>query len=287
MASTGEVAAFGSDIAEAYWASLTSTNGFRVPVAGSGVLLGGDISCPQLATVAKGLSELGFKLYCSSPIVEEFLNSLPYVKAEKIFFPLKDKRKLREVFDEADIQSLINLAKGRAKDTLNEDYVARRNAVDFGVPLINNPLIADLYVKALGRKMKLGEVGPVSNYVEGRVPSMVKASFRWRVLLTRRERSGHRWCTSAQSTGRPCAQVRWPLWTPARTSCHELIAVLSFPHSVEFRRILSPPHRVVSHLMSTTLATYKSSGRGHLSLFFIPTPHYLRDRSLPPHATQP
>ena len=58
---------------------------------------------------------------------------------------------------------MINLAKGRAKDTLDEDYVARRNAVDFGVPLINNPLLADLYVQALGRKMKLGEVGAVSN----------------------------------------------------------------------------------------------------------------------------
>ncbi|GAA5980761.1 hypothetical protein JCM10908_001769 [Rhodotorula pacifica] len=180
MASTGEVAAFGSDIAEAYWASLTSTNGFRVPVAGSGVLLGGDVNIPQLATVAKGLSDLGFKLYCSSPVVEEYLNSLPYIsKVEKIFFPLRDKRKLREVFDNYDLQSVINLSKGRAKDTLDEDYVARRNAVDFGVPLINNPLLADLYVQALGRKMKLGEVGAASNYVEGRVPSEVKAWSEW------------------------------------------------------------------------------------------------------------
>jgi carbamoyl-phosphate synthase large subunit len=54
-----------------------------------------------MATVAKGLSDLGFKLYCSSPVVEEFLNSLPHVsRTEKIFFPVKDKRKLREVFDE-------------------------------------------------------------------------------------------------------------------------------------------------------------------------------------------
>ena len=101
MASTGEVAAFGTTLAEAYWTSLTSTNGFRIPQAKSGVLIGGDVACPQMATVAKGLSDLGFKLYCSSPIVEEHLNSLPYIsKTEKIFFPVKDKRKLREVFDE-------------------------------------------------------------------------------------------------------------------------------------------------------------------------------------------
>lgn len=179
MASTGEVAAFGNDLAEAYWASLASTNGFRVPQANSGVLLGGDVNCPQLASVAKGLSELGFKLYCSSSVVEEHLNSIPHVKAEKIFFPLKDKRKLREVFDEYEIQSVINLAKARGKDTVDEDYVARRNAVDFGVPLINNPLLADLYVQALARKIKKGEVGKANNYVEGRIPSEVKPWSHW------------------------------------------------------------------------------------------------------------
>ncbi|GAA5859574.1 hypothetical protein JCM1840_006355 [Sporobolomyces johnsonii] len=57
MASTGEVAAFGSSVAEAYWASLTSTNGFKVPQANSGVLIGGDVACPQMATVAKSLSD--------------------------------------------------------------------------------------------------------------------------------------------------------------------------------------------------------------------------------------
>jgi carbamoyl-phosphate synthase large subunit len=165
MASTGEVAAFGTDLREAYWTSLTSTNGFRVPQANSGVLIGGDIACPQMATVAKGLSDLGFKLYCTSSVVEEFLNSLPYVShAEKIFFPVKDKRKLREVFDEVrlsfpssffrlflqtntllvsphsqfDIQSVINLAKSRGRDVLDEDYVARRNAVYVPLPFISS-----------------------------------------------------------------------------------------------------------------------------------------------------
>lgn len=126
MASTGEVASFGKDIHEAYWASLLSTTGFKVPQAASGVLLGGDISKPEMTSVAKQLIDLGFKLYCSSPIVEEFLNGLPYVTAKRIFFPTKDKRKLREVFDEYDIQCVINLAKTRGTDFTDEDYVARR-----------------------------------------------------------------------------------------------------------------------------------------------------------------
>ena len=79
-----------------------------------------------MRTIAITLSNLGFRLYCSSPAVEEFLNDLPYISAKRIFFPTKDKRKLREVFDEFDIQCVINLAPNRGKSVTDEDYVARR-----------------------------------------------------------------------------------------------------------------------------------------------------------------
>lgn len=126
MASTGEVASFGKDVHEAYWASLLSTTGFKIPAANSGVLIGGDISKPEMVTIAKQLIDSGFKLYCSSPVVETFLNDIPYVSAKRIFFPKTDKRKLRMVFDEYDIQCVINLAKARGVDFQDEDYVARR-----------------------------------------------------------------------------------------------------------------------------------------------------------------
>ncbi|KDQ20052.1 hypothetical protein BOTBODRAFT_27473 [Botryobasidium botryosum FD-172 SS1] len=172
MASTGEVACFGTDIHEAYWASMQSTTGFKLPQAGSGVLLGGDITKPEMATVAKGLIDLGFKLYCSSPVVEEFLNQLPYVSCKRIFFPTKDKRKLRQVFDEFDVQCVINLAKARGQSVTDEDYVARRNAVDFGLPLVNNARLAQLFVESLAKKIPQGGL---RKYTEGRIPSEVQS----------------------------------------------------------------------------------------------------------------
>jgi carbamoyl-phosphate synthase large subunit len=63
MASTGEVAAFGKDIYEAYWAALLSVNGMKLPRKNSGFLLGGDIARREMVEVAKGLLGLGFKLY--------------------------------------------------------------------------------------------------------------------------------------------------------------------------------------------------------------------------------
>ena len=79
MASTGEVAAFGRNVQEAYFNATMSVNGFKLPKAGSGVLVGGDIDRPELGLVAKGLSDLGFKIFCSSTAVEEHLNSIPYL----------------------------------------------------------------------------------------------------------------------------------------------------------------------------------------------------------------
>ncbi|TCD64558.1 carbamoyl-phosphate synthase (glutamine-hydrolyzing) cpa2 [Steccherinum ochraceum] len=180
MASTGEVASFGKDIHEAYWASLLSTTGFKVPRANSGVLIGGDVTKPEMQTIAKTLTDLGFRLYCSSATVEEFLNSIPYVSAKKIFFPTRDKRKLREVFDEYDIECVINLAKSRGKDAVDEDYVARRNAVDFGFPLLNNAQCAQLFVDALAKKIPQGGL---RKYTEGRIPSEVRS---WREFVGRR-----------------------------------------------------------------------------------------------------
>ncbi|RPD57799.1 carbamoyl-phosphate synthase [Lentinus tigrinus ALCF2SS1-7] len=176
MASTGEVASFGKDIQEAYWAALLSTTGFKKPRPNTGVLIGGDITKPEMATIAKQLIDLGFKLYCSSPVVEEFLNNLPYVSAKRIFFPKQDKRLLREVFDEYDIECVINLAKARGKDATDEDYVARRNAVDFGLPLLNNARCAQLFVESLAEKIPEGGLRP---YTEGRIPSEVKSWGEW------------------------------------------------------------------------------------------------------------
>ena len=91
-----------------------------------------------MSTIAKKLTDLGFKLYCSSPEVEAHLHNPPYQICKRIFFPTKDKRKLREVFDEYEIQCVINLARTRAESATDEDYVARRFVYLFLPPLKRN-----------------------------------------------------------------------------------------------------------------------------------------------------
>lgn len=144
MASTGEMACFGKDLVEAYWASAQSTMNFRLPVPGEGLLFGGDTESGYLVQIAKYIHHLGYKFYAANNEVKQLLEkNAEGVTVEVIEFPKEDKRALREVFQKYDIKGVFNLAKYRASSLIDEDYVMRRNAVDFGVPLFMEPKVSD------------------------------------------------------------------------------------------------------------------------------------------------
>lgn len=146
MASTGEMACFGKDLVEAYWASLQSTMNFRLPLPGEGLLFGGELSKPWLTKIVNYLSPLGYKMYAADNDCKEFIESTAKdknVTVEVIEFPKDDKRALREVFEKYNIRGVFNLALARGKTVLDVDYVMRRNAVDFGVPLFMEPQVSD------------------------------------------------------------------------------------------------------------------------------------------------
>ncbi len=145
MASTGELACFGENLVDAYWTSLQSTMNFRLPEPGEGLLFGGDTSRPELARIVDYVAPLGYKFFAASGQVKEYLESSTQheeLTVEVIEFPKKDKRALREVFQKYDIRGVFNLASKRASSLLDEDYVMRRNAVDFGVPLFMEPKVS-------------------------------------------------------------------------------------------------------------------------------------------------
>jgi carbamoyl-phosphate synthase large subunit len=151
MASTGEIACFGKDLTEAYWTSLQSTMNFRMPEPGEGLLFGGELKKEWLTTVVDYLSPLGYKLYAADEEVKKFLESTSKgsVNVEVIEFPKEDKRALREVFRKYDIRGVFNLAQARGKTIMDVDYVMRRNAVDFGVPLFMEPQVSSLLLFAI------------------------------------------------------------------------------------------------------------------------------------------
>lgn len=176
MASTGEIASFGKDTIEAYWTALQSTMNFKVPLPPSGLLFGGDVSKNFLGEVAQTIAPIGYKYYTANEEVAEYLKK--YIpegyEVEVIEFPTTDKRALREVFQKYDIKGVFNLANARAESLLDQDYVMRRNAIDFGIPLFNEPQTSLLFAKALkakiNTKLEQNEEGPI------KIPAEVR---RW------------------------------------------------------------------------------------------------------------
>ncbi|KAK6463132.1 multifunctional pyrimidine synthesis protein CAD [Scheffersomyces coipomensis] len=149
MASTGEVACFGKDLVEAYWTSIQSTMNFNVPRPGQGLLFGGDLTNDKLGNVAKTLSGLGYNFYTANEAASAYLATFISEPVEVIEFPKTDKRALREIFQDKDVGAVINLARARAESLLDEDYVMRRNAIDFAIPLFNEPNTSLLFAQCL------------------------------------------------------------------------------------------------------------------------------------------
>lgn len=153
MASTGEVASFGTTLIDAYWTAMQSTMNFKVPQPGQGILFGGDLSNDKLSKVAHTISGLGYNIFTALEDVAEYLRPHVSEEVKVIEFPKTDKRALREVFQKYDIMCVINLARNRAEDLLDQDYVMRRNAIDFGIALFNEPNTSKLFAECLSAKI--------------------------------------------------------------------------------------------------------------------------------------
>lgn len=66
------------------------------------------------------------------------------------------------------------------KNYLLNVFTFGRNAVDFGLPLLNNARTAQLFVESLTKKIPLGGL---RSYSEGRIPSEVRS---WREFVGKR-----------------------------------------------------------------------------------------------------
>ncbi|RMD42610.1 hypothetical protein DV735_g2505, partial [Chaetothyriales sp. CBS 134920] len=155
MSSTGEIACFGKDLVEAYWVSLQSTMNFRLPEPGEGILLGGSTELPELPKIVDYLEPLGYKFYAANSDLAAHLkqSTTNNVDVEVLDFPKTDKNALRKVFENSNIKGVFNIAKARGKTLLDEDYVMRRNAVDFGVPLFMEGKTAVLFAQCMNEKL--------------------------------------------------------------------------------------------------------------------------------------
>lgn len=141
MASTGEVACFGSSIQQAFYTAHVSnhTNFKALPMPlGSNIILSGDkIFCKDINHLAESFHSMGYNIILDSP---ESV-SVPHLSFDKSI--LDDSQKCRDFF--TSVSLVVSLFK--TKDS--NSYQIRRTAVDFGVGLLNEVNTSLLFAQSL------------------------------------------------------------------------------------------------------------------------------------------
>jgi carbamoyl-phosphate synthase large subunit len=150
MASTGEVGCLGDDFEEAFLKALLSV-GFRLPIRNALLSTGPIEHKAAFLESARTLRDLGVNLYATHGTAA-FLRANGIETAE-LYWPNEQRSpNTLEVLSGRKLDLVINIPKNTGEEELTNDYLIRRKAADFGVPLITNIQLAQRFVEALSKK---------------------------------------------------------------------------------------------------------------------------------------
>ena len=152
MASTGEVACFGDDVEEAFLKSLIST-GFSIPKKNILVSISGDKHRFRLLDDVKKLSELGFTLYGTESTSAFYRDQgIPMGQLYKIHEEKEPNILTFMVEGKLDLVISMPDKKEVSISEKTDTAIIRRQAVEHAIPLLNDVLLAKLFVKAIAEK---------------------------------------------------------------------------------------------------------------------------------------
>lgn len=144
MASTGEVACFGDNLLEAFYASWQAT---EQSVNGKNIFLSvPDEHKHKLIEVAQALHTAGWKLYTTVG-THDYLQQHG-VKSKRLY-KISDKREpsVETLVQNRKIDLMVNVP--AIVEVNNDGYTIRRLAIDHHLPLVSNPEVARILLHAL------------------------------------------------------------------------------------------------------------------------------------------
>jgi len=146
MSSTGEVGCIGEGFYEAILKAMFSV-GYRVPKKGILLSTGPARSKVELLNSARALKEKGHRLYATRG-TQQFLQNAG-VEADVAYWPDEEKSpNTIDLIKSREVDFVINIPKDLSATELNNDYIIRRSAVDYNVPLITNARLASAFIMA-------------------------------------------------------------------------------------------------------------------------------------------
>ncbi|RMF07033.1 carbamoyl-phosphate synthase large subunit [Candidatus Woesearchaeota archaeon] len=148
MSSTGEVACLGDNLKEAFLKAIMST-GFSIPEQAVLLSLGGEKNKVAFLDRARRLSGRGFRIYATEHTAE-FLkkHGIPAVMVYKAH-NLHKKNNILNILRERKVDLVINIPDVIDVSSAEDDYLIRRTAVDFSIPLLTNLQLAKLFADSI------------------------------------------------------------------------------------------------------------------------------------------
>jgi carbamoyl-phosphate synthase large subunit len=154
MASTGEVGCIGTDFEDAFLKAMLSV-GYRVPAKGVLLSTGPIGDKVDFLDGARLLRDMGLPLFASKGTAE-FL-ALNGVEAVPLFWPLEETEpNMATAIRDRMVDLVINVPKDNGEIELRNDYLIRRMAIDFEVPLFTNVKVARQFAESLAYAGKRG-----------------------------------------------------------------------------------------------------------------------------------
>lgn len=164
MASTGEVACLGDDFEEAFLKAILSV-GYKLPVHSIFLSTGPVRAKAAFLESAALLKDMGIELYATKGTADFMSNH--GIETKVLFWPLeKNQPNAMSYISDGKIDLVINIPKNYQEEELTNDYMIRRQAVNFGVPLITNIQLAKRFVEAISHKnLDLLEIKSWNDYL--------------------------------------------------------------------------------------------------------------------------
>lgn len=151
MVSTGEVACFADTFEDAFINALIASN-FHVPRKGDSVLITMGKTRTGMIPYARLLAQNGYRLYSTRHTAQEFARvGIPSRKLYKI--REKKSPNILDHITSKEIKLVINIPShendGESSLVMRDEYVIRRKAAEFGIPVVTNLQLAQALVKSL------------------------------------------------------------------------------------------------------------------------------------------
>ncbi len=146
MSSTGEVGCIGDDFYEGILKAMLSV-GYHIPEKKILLSTGPARSKVELINSAHALLEKGYTLYATRG-TKKFCDQYG-IKTKLAHWPDEDKNpNTLDLIRNREVDLVVNIPKDLSKGELDNDYLIRRSAVDFNVPLITNARLASAFILA-------------------------------------------------------------------------------------------------------------------------------------------